>query len=151
MNKKGFTLVELLAVIALVAILSGIAIPNIVSTVNNSKKNTFLMDAKRMISKAEYLIALKKSDRDAAATSSGKTYTFTDLNEKGEFQKDADDGNFGSSTFVKVTKSGNSYVYCICVEGSRRRISNGNAACSSGASACINGNTLTSIDKVKDK
>lgn len=149
MNKKGFTLVELLAVIALVAILSGIAVPNIVSTVNNSKKSTFLMDAKRMVSKAEYLLALSKADRDAAA-SSGKTYTFAQLNEKGEFQKDADDGNFDSSTFVRVTKSGSSYVYCICVEGSRRRISSG-GACSGGTNACVNSSTLTGIDKVKDK
>ncbi len=150
MNKKGFTLVELLAVIVLVAILSGIAVPNIISTVNNSKKSTFLMDAKRMVSKAEYLLALNKSDRNDAA-SNGKIYTFTALNEKGEFQKDADDGDFNDNTYVKVTKSGSSYVYCICVDGSRRRISNNNSACSSSTSSCVNSTTLTSIDVVKDK
>ena len=151
MNKKGFTLVELLAVIVLVAILSGIAVPNIISTVNNSKKSTFLMDAKRMVSKAEYLLALKKADRDIAATSNGKIYTFTALNEKGEFQKDADDGDFNNNTYVKVTKSGSSYVYCICVDGSKRRISKDNSACSSSTSSCVNSTTLTSIDVVKDK
>jgi len=150
MNKKGFTLVELLAVIVLVAILSGIAVPNIISTVNNSKKSTFLMDAKRMVSKAEYLLALNKSDRNDAA-SSGKIYTFTALNEKGEFQKDADDGDFNDNTYVKVTKSDSSYVYCICVDGSKRRISKDNSACSSSTSSCVNSTTLTSIDVVKDK
>ena len=150
MNKKGFTLVELLAVIALVAILSGIAIPNIISTVNNSKKSTFLMDAKRMVSKAEYLFALNKSDRDTAATS-GKIYKFVDLNEKGEFQKDADDGEFNSNSFVKVTKNSSGYVYCICVEGSRRKINNGSSCNSSTGEGCVNSTTLTGIDKVKDK
>ena len=149
MNRKGFTLVELLAVIALVAILSSIAIPNIISTVNNSKKNTFLMDAKRMVSKAEYLLALNKTDRNAAA-SGGKIYSFTALNEKGEFQKDADDGEFSGNTYVKVTKSGSSYVYCICVEGSKRNISNNNVTCNSSTSSCVDSTTLTSIDVVKD-
>ena len=56
-NKKGFTLVELLAVIALLALLMGIAVPNIISTINNSKRNDFLSDTKRMVAKAEYLIS----------------------------------------------------------------------------------------------
>ena len=41
MNKKGFTLVELLAVIALLALLTGIAVPNVISTINNNKKNRY--------------------------------------------------------------------------------------------------------------
>ena len=152
MNKKGFTLVELLAVITLVAILSGIAVTNIVSTVNNSKKSTFLMDAKRMVSKAEYLLSLDKTNRNKLNNGqiSDITYYYSDLNEKGEFQKDADDENFDSSTFVKITKSDSSYLYCVCVEGSRRIISNG-STCNSGASACVDSSTLTGIDKVKDK
>lgn len=46
MNKKGFTLVELLAVIAILAILVIIALPNIVSMFNSSKKSIFLTEAK---------------------------------------------------------------------------------------------------------
>ena len=151
MNKKGFTLVELLAVIVLVAILSGIAVPNIVSTVNNSKKSTFLMDAKRMVSKAEYLLALNKNDRTDAATTDGKIYKYVDLNEKGEFQKDADDGKFSNNTFVKVKKTDDGYNYCICVEGSRRLISSGNSCNYSTGTGCVDSTTLTGIDKVKDK
>ena len=149
MNKHGFTLVELLAVITLVAILSGIAIPNIISSVNNSKKNTFLLDAKRMVSKAEYLIAVKKADRDAAVV--GKIYTLSDLNEKGEFSLDADGGSFDSSSFVKVTRNGNEYQYCICVIGSKRRISSGDTCSPNTGNGCISSTTLTGIDKVNDK
>ena len=43
MNKKGFTLVELLAVITLIAIIAGMAVPNVMSSIENSKKNTFLL------------------------------------------------------------------------------------------------------------
>ena len=37
-NKKGFTLIELLAVISILAIIAVIATPNIVTLVDNSKK-----------------------------------------------------------------------------------------------------------------
>ncbi|UKI58404.1 MAG: prepilin-type N-terminal cleavage/methylation domain-containing protein [Clostridium sp.] len=38
MNKKGFTLVELLAVIAILAILVLVAVPNVLGMFNNAKK-----------------------------------------------------------------------------------------------------------------
>ena len=40
-NKKGFTLVELLAVIAILAILVILAIPNVIKLYNNAKKTDF--------------------------------------------------------------------------------------------------------------
>ena len=50
MNKKGFTLVELLAVIAILAILVIIALPNVLKMFNDSKKNSFLTEAKTIYS-----------------------------------------------------------------------------------------------------
>ena len=52
MNKKGFTLVELLAVIAILAILVIIALPNVIKLYNNAKKNTFLTEAKTVYKEA---------------------------------------------------------------------------------------------------
>lgn len=47
-NNKGFTLVELLAVIAILAILVIIALPNVLKLYNNAKKNIFLTEAKNI-------------------------------------------------------------------------------------------------------
>ncbi len=47
MSKKGFTLVELLAVIAILAILVIIALPNVLKMFNDSKKNTFIVQARK--------------------------------------------------------------------------------------------------------
>ena len=44
MNKKGFTLVELLAVIAILAVIVIIAVPNIVRLFTESKKGTFVTE-----------------------------------------------------------------------------------------------------------
>ena len=54
MNKKGFTLVELIAVIAIIAIIATLAIPNMISMLNRSKNEKFITDAKQIIAKAKY-------------------------------------------------------------------------------------------------
>ena len=55
MNKKGFTLVELLAVIAILAILVIIALPNVLQMFNNAKKSAF---------KTEVLTVYKQAGTD---------------------------------------------------------------------------------------
>ena len=53
MNKKGFTLVELLAVIAILAILVIIALPNVMSLFNEAKKNSFTNEIKELYKTAQ--------------------------------------------------------------------------------------------------
>ena len=53
MNKKGFTLVELLAVIAILAILVIIALPNVMGMFNESKKNSFTTELKEIYKVAQ--------------------------------------------------------------------------------------------------
>ncbi len=53
MKKKGFTLVELLAVIAILAILVIIAIPNVLKMFNDSKKNAFMVQARKTANVAQ--------------------------------------------------------------------------------------------------
>lgn len=57
MNRKGFTLIELLAVLVILSIIMGIAIPNVVSTLEKSKKDTYIADAKKFLSLAKTEIA----------------------------------------------------------------------------------------------
>ncbi len=52
-NKKGFTLVELLAVIAILAILVLIALPNILNLYRNARENTFVEEVQNIIRTAQ--------------------------------------------------------------------------------------------------
>ena len=52
-NKKGFTLVELLAVIAILAILVIIALPNVINMYTKAQKEAFLTETKKLYSEAE--------------------------------------------------------------------------------------------------
>ncbi len=53
MNKKGFTLVELLAVIAILAILVVIALPNVIDMFQGAKKNTFVTEIQTIMKQAQ--------------------------------------------------------------------------------------------------
>ena len=52
-DKKGFTLVELLAVIAILAILVLIAIPNVLNLYRNARKNTFVDEVQNIVRTAQ--------------------------------------------------------------------------------------------------
>ena len=70
-NKKGFTLVELLAVIVILAIILVIAVPQILNTINSARLGAFRSTAKLLLSQAEkqYLV-----DTTLGGTGA-KTYT----------------------------------------------------------------------------
>ncbi len=53
LNRKGFTLVELLAVIAILAILVIIALPNVMGMFNTAKENSFKTEIKEIFKTAE--------------------------------------------------------------------------------------------------
>ncbi len=57
MNKRGFTLVELLGVIIILSIIMLLAIPNVTSVLEKNKKETYLTDAKKLITQVEYEIS----------------------------------------------------------------------------------------------
>lgn len=70
--KKGFTLVELLGVIAILAALLAISVPNILNAINNSKKSVFEND---ILTLSENLI-LQYETKSSQQQLSDFTYTF---------------------------------------------------------------------------
>lgn len=53
-DKNGFTLIELLAVVIILGVIMTMAIPNIIATLDKNKRDSFIKDAKRAITSAEY-------------------------------------------------------------------------------------------------
>ncbi len=55
-GKKGFTLVELLAVIVILAIILSIAVPGISGIISSAKRGAFESDAKMIVTGIEYQV-----------------------------------------------------------------------------------------------
>jgi type IV pilus assembly protein PilA len=65
-SKKGFTLVELLAVIVILAIILAIAVPGISGIINSAKKGAFESDAKMIVAGIEYKVLEASIDSSKA-------------------------------------------------------------------------------------
>ena len=73
MKKKGFTLVELLAVIAILAILVIIALPNVLSMYNEARKNTFVTEVRDYFKAGEQNFLLNSGNAVTYTSLSGVT------------------------------------------------------------------------------
>lgn len=113
-NNKGFTLVELLATISILAIIMLIAIPNVVGVVQKSRNKTYVEDAKKMISLAKYKV---KSDlKIKNALGYGSVCISLNYLDSGKEIKDAPNGGEYDTekSYVLVEKNyDNSYYYSV--------------------------------------
>ncbi|MFA5408781.1 MAG: prepilin-type N-terminal cleavage/methylation domain-containing protein [Bacilli bacterium] len=66
-SKKGFTLVELLAVIVILAIILAIAVPSIAGIINGAKKGSFESNAKSIVVGIEYKVLEAQVDTTKTA------------------------------------------------------------------------------------
>lgn len=110
MNRKGFTLVELLATILILSLLLLVAVPNVMSTIDKNKRDTYVEDAKKMITLAEYKV---RSDTNIEMPTDGRCIVILlsslDLS---DFEEGPEGGEYDlEKSYVVIARSGSSYKY----------------------------------------
>ena len=131
-NVKGFTLVELLAVIVILAILMVSAGAGVMSTMNNSKINTFKNEILTAINSAEDMYSeISMSTQDygkfvqsnltgpttgGPGTHSGMCVTFSGLVNNGYLNKDVN--TYGGLILVEVPYDGGATKYMVWAHNS---------------------------------
>ena len=100
MKKRGFTLVELLAVIAILAILVIVAMPNVIDMFSDAKANTFVTEVQK------YMDTAKTSFVRDAFSNPAETIYYSSEDVSGLDTKKLDmDGN--KDYFIEMDRHGN--------------------------------------------
>ena len=117
MNKKGFTLVELLAVVVLLAVVTTLAVPAVIGISNNIKKN--MLETK--LDLIEESAKLYGQDNMSYINSYGGSITIDieDLLDEGYLTKDKDDEEAGYIVNPVDNSSLNSWDVYIYIKNKR--------------------------------
>lgn len=138
-NKKGFTLVELLAVIVILALIMGIAVVSMSGVLSSSREKAFQETAAGVIhglrqrllidnasgSAGTYKISADILESGGKQSPYGKDYKWSDCSGKQYCSVDpAPTCDKNATAFVTVTGSGSSAVYTICLSDGEHYLNN---------------------------
>ena len=112
-DKKGFTLVELLATVVILGIIMIVAVPNVMGILTRNRSNTYLEDAKKLSTLAEYQVRSGSNVIQKPATGQCIVMTLSYL-DNAEFEDAPNGGEYLKNvSFVVVKKEGNELKYYV--------------------------------------
>lgn len=110
-NNKGFTLIEIIAVVAILGIISVVVVPNIFSLVTQSRDEIYLQDARRLIAQAQYKMSSNSSNIEKPSNGECIVMSLNYLNIN-DFQSPPHGGAYMSdASFVAIKSDGGTYKY----------------------------------------
>ncbi len=112
-NKKGFTLVELLAVIVVLAIIILIAMPAVLSSMEKARKNSFAVEANEVIRAAQTAYADAVMNGKASGNNVCIPYNYL----KNGFLEKHDD-NYNGSVLITINPTSGQASYKIYLSNS---------------------------------
>ena len=125
LNKRGFSLVELLAVLVILSAIMGIALPSITSSLERNKGKQDDSKKRMLESFAEIYVADHKNAIYNNLGVGTECYiSIIELNDKGYLTDDAATGSDGNPIggYINFNSSNNSYVYSTTSVGSECNI-----------------------------
>lgn len=120
MNKKGFTLVELLAVIVVLAVIMLLAVNAVIPQMNKARKNAFVTEANSFIDAAGTYYQNAMLTGEEGISAAGGCVDIADL--IGPYiEKDSDD--YAGSVKIEIDNKTNNATYTIWLSNKQYQIS----------------------------
>jgi prepilin-type N-terminal cleavage/methylation domain-containing protein len=120
MNKKGFTLVELLGVVAILAMLGLVIVPVISNVLSDNKEKLYDVQINNIKSGASSFVAENIFDINISSGDS-VGITLGDLKNLGYIDEDIKDpitrNNFSDDLAITITNQNGVFTYTVCTEG----------------------------------
>ena len=112
-NNKGFTLVELLAMLVVLGVLIGISVPNITGILNQQKENAYIDDATKVINTAQMKLSTERKIK-RPADGNCIVFSLNYLDKASELKKSATGGEYiRKESYVIVRRNGQKIEYTI--------------------------------------
>lgn len=112
-NRNGFTLIELLATIVILGIIMVIAVPNVTGIIYRSRANTYIEDAKKMVTLTDY--AMRGGNNKITKPGENQCIIFSLYYlDNAEFEDPPNGGDYQkNNSFVVVKRKDNKLVYYV--------------------------------------
>lgn len=112
-NNKGFTLVELLAALVILGVLSALALPTVVNLLGNSREKLYVTDAKKLISQAEYKFRVASSEIEKPDDGECLILSMVYL-DNSDFDNPPNNGEYvREASYVVVKNNGGTYEFSV--------------------------------------
>ena len=110
MNRKGFTLVELLVMLVVLSVLIGIAVPNITGILRDNKNSMTLDDANRMLDSARVKATTEPKVLELEYDGDCTVLRLSYLDKNDDYKKGPNDGSYDKSESFVVIQLKKEYI-----------------------------------------
>lgn len=150
MKNKGFTLVEVLAMLVVLGIIVGITMPNITGILGNQKINAWSDDAENMINSAKTEVSTNNKIKLPKESNNCIVLPLALIDKNSDIKEDPDGEEYDRySSFVLVMLKDRQYLYYVRLVANRTNVTNEHYGILGATESDLSGDDTSYIGEIK--